>query len=187
MAPHARAQSPTDALIDQLLKKGILIESEAKDLKKQSTSDFSKAYQVKTGLPDWVTSLRLTGDLRTRFEGFYGHAEDATHNDLFVDRNRFRFRARLGVVATMWDDLEAGIRLTTSEPTDSFGGDPISANTTFANNGFSKFVFIVRAYGKWSPKFGPLASITTVGKMENPFLVSDMVFDPDYAPEGSCV
>ena len=184
LVPGAPAQSPNDALIDQLVKKGILTQAEASDLKKESASNFSKSYHVQTGLPEWVTSLKLTGDIRTRFEAFYAHAEDATGNDLFVDRNRLRFRARLGIVATLWDDFEAGFRLTTAEPVDNFGGDPISGNQSFKDNGSFKSIWVDRAYGKWSPKFGPLAATTTIGKMDNPFLVSDTVFDPDYAPEG---
>lgn len=86
--------------------------------------------------------------------------------------------------ATLWDDFEAGFRLTTAEPVDNFGGDPISGNQSFKDDGSFKSIWVDRAYGKWSPKFGPLAAITSIGKMENPFLVSDTVFDPDYAPEG---
>lgn len=182
-AQCGRAQS-ADALLDKLVQKGVLTQQEAEELKEQADGDFTRAHQVKSGLPDWVTTLKLTGDLRGRFEGFYASPENADGNDIFKDRSRFRYRARIGVVATLMDNFEAGVRLSSSERSDNFGGDPISGNTTFADNGSYKFVFIDRAYGKWSPTFGALVSSTTIGKMENPFLVSDMVFDNDYSPEG---
>ncbi|HTD87294.1 MAG TPA: putative porin [Candidatus Binatia bacterium] len=184
LAPAGKGQA-VDSLLNKLVEKGVLTQTEAKDLKEQVNSDFSKAYQVKTGLPDWVTSLKLTGDVRGRFEGFYADAKSGTGEDLFKDRPRFRYRARLGLVATLVNDFEAGVRLSSSEPQENnFGGDPISGNTTFQNNASYKFVFLDRAYGKWSPKFGPLNTSTTIGKMENPFQVSEMVFDFDYSPEG---
>src|ERR1041385_9260608 len=92
---------------------------------------------------------------------------------------------RFGVTATLLDDFEAGFRLTSSEPSGSFGGDPISGNSTFQNNGDKKFLYIDQAYGKWSPLKGPSwLGAFTIGKMEHPFVFSDMVFDADYMPEG---
>jgi hypothetical protein len=67
----------------------------------------------------------------------------------------------------------------------SFGGDPISGNTTFQDNGSKKFVYVDLAYGKWTAFNNALWSGTlTLGKMQNPFVFSDMVFDGDYTPEG---
>jgi hypothetical protein len=100
-------------------------------------------------------------------------------------RDRFRYRLRVGATATLLDNFEAGFRLTSSEANSTFGGDPISGNTTFQDNGSKKFVFIDLAYGKWTPiKHGPWLLSATIGKMENPFVLSDMVFDGDYTPEG---
>ncbi len=178
-----QAQS-ADALLDKLVEKGVLTSKEAKELREETDAGPAKSYQVKSGIPDWVNSLKISGDLRGRFEAFYASPEDADGNDLFKDRARFRYRARLGAVATLLDNFEAGIRLTSSEPNEGFGGDPISGNTTWANNGSYKFVYIDRAYGKWSPTWGAVALSTTIGKMENPFMISDLVFDADYSPEG---
>ena len=65
------AQS-SDALLDKLVQKGILTQQEAADLRDQADNDFTKAYQVKSGLPDWVTTLRIGGDFRGRYEMFHG-------------------------------------------------------------------------------------------------------------------
>lgn len=175
---NGRAQS-VDSLLDKLVDKGILTVKEAQELRTESDKDFDRAYAAKTGMPDWVTSLKFNGDVRVRYENF------TADNPLFIDQNRFRFRLRFGAVATFMDDFEAGFRLTSSQEQGSFGGDPISGNATFTDNASKKYIFIDQAYGKWSPLKGPhLSGSLTVGKMENPFVFSDMVFDQDYTPEG---
>src|SRR5258705_379022 len=66
----------SDALLKKLVDKGILTAQEAAELKKESDSGFDKAYRTKSGMPDWVTSLRIYGDLRARYEFFH------TDNDI---------------------------------------------------------------------------------------------------------
>src|SRR4051812_40331957 len=99
-----QAQS-ADALIDKLVDKGILTVKEANELREESDKGFNTAYSVKSGMLDWVTALKFNGDLRGRYEGFFGD------NPAFVDRERFRYRLRFGAVATLKDDLEVGLRL----------------------------------------------------------------------------
>ena len=176
---NAQAQS-ADALLDKLVEKGIITVKEADELRQQSDKDFTKAYASKSGLPDWVTAFKINGDFRGRYDYF------KSPNDAFVERSRYRYRLRLGAVAAIKDNLEVGLRLTSGDPSSTFGGDPNSGNATFQDNGAKKFVFIDLAYGKWS--FVNTKSLTetiTIGKMENPFLFSDSVFDNDYTPEGA--
>jgi hypothetical protein len=170
----------SDALLNKLVDKGILTVKEAEDLRQETNKDFTKAYSVKSGMPDWVTALKINGDMRLRYD--YQHSE----NDAFVERTRFRYRLRLGFVAIIKDDFEVGARLISSDPTTSFGGDPISGNTTFQDNGSKKFVYFDLAYGKWSfVNTKAMTESITVGKMENPFTFSETVFDYDYTPEGA--
>ena len=176
----AHAQT-ADALIDKLIDKGILTVDEAKELREESDKDFNRAYASKSGMPDWVTALKFNGDMRGRFEGFYGES------DAFKQRNRFRYRLRFGVTANLFDDFEVGLRLTSSEANGTFGGDPISGNTSFADNGSKKFIYFDTAYAKWSPiHTAEWAGSFTIGKMDNPFVFpSTMMFDRDYTPEGA--
>src|SRR5262245_34988765 len=88
---QAHAQS-ADALLDKLVDKGILTTKEANDLRQEADAGFRKAYQVKSGMPDWVTALKINGDFRGRFETFY------SQNDDFSQRNRWRYRLRAGMV-----------------------------------------------------------------------------------------
>lgn len=177
------AQS-VDALLDKLVDKGVLTPREAKELRQESDKDFTKAYSVKSGMPEWVSALKFTGDMRGRYESFY------YENPAPVDRHRFRYRLRFGVTASLFDDFEAGFRLTSAEAASGggSGGDPISPNATLQDNGSKKFVYLDLAYAKWSPIHTPdWAGSFIIGKMENPFVFSDMLFDQDYTPEGGAM
>ncbi|HYE32755.1 MAG TPA: hypothetical protein VEH27_15110, partial [Methylomirabilota bacterium] len=90
----AHAQS-VDSLLDKLVDKGVLSVREANELREESDKNFTSAYQVKSGMPDWVTALRINGDVRGRYESF------SSGNIGFNDRHRFRYRLRTGVTAVM--------------------------------------------------------------------------------------
>lgn len=168
-----------EALMDALVRKGILTEQEAEDIKADVAKENRQYNKISLG-GKTVTGLSLYGDFRGRFETFY------SENPAFVDRTRFRYRLRVGATYSFSDNFELGLRLTSSEPNSSFGGDPISGNTTFQDNGSKKFIYIDQAYGRWNYLTGPdWKGSLTIGKMENPFLLSDLVFDPDYTPEGA--
>ena len=174
MAGNSHAQS-SDALIDKLVDKGILSTSEAKDLRDEADKNFNTALQAKTGMPDWVTGYKLTGDVRARYD------QVTAENTSFAERSRFRYRLRFGVTANILDNMEAGFRLGTGDA----AGNPLSNNTTAENNFSKKPIWLDTAYGKWTAiNSGGWVLAATVGKMENPFTVTPMVFDPDLTPEG---
>jgi hypothetical protein len=177
------AQS-SDAIIDKLVEKGVLSVDEATDLRQQADADFTKATQVKNGMPDWVTSLKINGDFRGRAENFH------SDNPAYTARTRFRYRVRLGFDVTMLDDIQVGIRLASGDPavagSPGLGGNPVSANTTFNSNASRKNVYLDAAFAKWTPIHdGAWTASATVGKFDNPFQVSNMVFDYDWVPEGA--
>ena len=177
-----------DALIDKLLEKGILTKQEADQLREEADKDFRRAYSVKSGLPEWVTSLHFQGDVRARYESFHLPNDQVPGSStVALDRHRFRYRLRFGAVAGFWDNLQAGFRLTSGEAS-ATGGDPLSGNTTFNNNASKKYVYIDLAYGKWTAVNNRQWTVVlTGGKMENPFVTSDLVFDKDYTPEGAAL
>ena len=174
-----QAQS-VDALLDKLVDKGILTAKEAKDLLEEADKDFTKAYSAKSGLPDWVTAFKINGDFRPRYEGQWSDNPEA------VQRDRFRYRLRLAMTATLQDHFEIGLRLSSGDAPSGFStGNPLSGSTTFQDNGSRKGVFLDLAYAKWYALNGPQWSGNlTVGKMENPFAFTQVMFDPDYNPEG---
>lgn len=175
----AHAQS-ADALIDKLVTKGILSADEAQELREDSDAGFTAAYKSKSGMSDWVDAVKFNGDFRGRYDGIYKDL------DGFSDRSRWRYRLRYGVTIDMLDNFEMGFRLGSGDVAAlSSSVDPISQNATFENNAAKKGVYIDLAYASWNPLRGPTWSAgTTIGKMENPFVFSDSVFDRDYTPEG---
>ncbi|MDX1480945.1 MAG: putative porin, partial [Woeseiaceae bacterium] len=71
---------------------------------------------------DWSDRLSFSGDFRLRYEGIDEEGEE--------ERNRMRFRARLGLSASVYDDVTVVLRFATG------GDNPVSANQTF-DDGFS--------------------------------------------------
>ena len=181
---QSHAQS-SDALIDKLVDKGILTTKEAQELRDESDKDFTTAMQAKTGMPDWVTGYKFSGD----FRGRYDQVASTDGNKAFADRTRFRYRLRAGVVVSMQGNLETGFSLTSGDSAGgTYGGNPLSSNSTMQDNGTKKNVYIDTAYGKWTPlnSDGWFLS-TTIGKMLNPLQFTPMVFDPDWTPEGAAL
>src|SRR6266496_4602838 len=172
------------ALQDQLDQKVKVVDrkreldSDAADAKFKATTSQSSPSLFK--VPDWVTSIRLVNDLRMRYDGSYAPDSD------FVTRQRIRPRLRLGGIATLQDDFEIGFRLASSPSVgkDS-GGDPLSTNQTFEDNGSRKPVGIDWAFARWTPIHTPkwIGSFA-LGKLENPPNYTEDVFDVDYTPEG---
>src|SRR5262245_22480859 len=66
----ASAQS-ADALIDKLVEKGILSVKEANDLREEVDKNFTQATSAKSGMPEWVTAIKFSGDMRARYDGVY--------------------------------------------------------------------------------------------------------------------
>ncbi|MGA3285335.1 MAG: putative porin [Verrucomicrobiota bacterium] len=191
IAPVTYAQS-SDALINKLEQKGVLSAEEAKELREESRQDFNnnftnsfdRAFGKITGMPDWVTGYKLSGDFRGRFDDFTGDNPD------FPDRIRLRYRLRVGLAVNMRDDLQVGFRVSSGDPAPGtgYGGNPNSNNSTFQDNFTKKFLYIDAAYGRWTPiNDGTWMVATTIGKMDNPFPLSPMVFDPDLTPEGAAL
>jgi hypothetical protein len=183
LAPQVHAQS-SDALIDKLVDKGILSSDEAKDLRDETDKDFQTAVAAKTGMPDWVTSYKLYGSFRGRFEQFSGD------NTAAIDRTRLRYRLFLGATVNMKDNLEVGFRLGSGDTKGSLAqGNPLSQNSTMGNNWSDKGLYVDLAYGKWTPiQGGDWTLSTTFGKMERDvFDFTWMVIDPDLTPEGGVI
>jgi len=196
LPPQTRAQTSVDALLNKLEQKGILSVDEARELKAEnatnSVSDFNKAFGSKLPMPDWVTGYKLTGDFRGRFDDVSVNTPAFKDNQgNFVDNNniRLRYRVRAGLIVNMKDDLQVGFRLGSADAgSNGLGGNPVSNNTTSQGNGSKKFLYVDAAYGKWTPiNDGTWMLTTTIGKMDEPFQQSAMVFDPDYTPEGAAL
>ncbi|MDE3066547.1 MAG: putative porin [Verrucomicrobiota bacterium] len=113
-----------------------------------------------------------------------------TPNTHQSDNIRLRYRLLVGLEVNMKDNLQVGFRLGTADDpgANPFGGIPISDNTTLQGNGSKKFIYVDAAYGKWTPIHDDTWMVAgTIGKMNNPFQVSPMLFDANYTPEGGAL
>jgi hypothetical protein len=185
---QSHAQTSVDALLNKLEQKGVLTVDEARELKSEnatnSVDDFNKALGAKFPMPDWITSYKLSGDFRGRFD------EQSADNNAFVTRDRLRYRLRVGLAVNMKDNLQVGFRLGSGDTGGGIttGASPLSNNSTFQDNGTKKPVWIDAAYGRWTPiNDGTWMVMGTFGKMDQPFQASPMMFDPDYTPEGGAI
>ena len=190
LTPQTHAQTSVNALLNKLEQKGILSVDEARELKAENAtntvSDFNKALGAKFPMPDWVTSYKLYGDFRGRFDdvstdipAFGGPNGVPKHED---NNMRLRYRLRVGLTVNMKDDLQVGFRLGSGD------GGPLSNNQTLSGNASKKPFYVDAAYGKWTPINNSTWMVAgIIGKMDQPFQASPMVFDPDYTPEGAAL
>jgi hypothetical protein len=175
------------ALLDVLVKKGILTKQEAEKLEAEvskepvSTGGGDLGSRLKIG--DWVQELDLYGDMR--FREYYQSFEQqlptpprtsSTTFDRIIQRQRIRFRLRLDATFKLADNIFGGLELSTS---DNRNGD--TTNATY-NSGFDNYnIYISRAFMGWAPIDG---LTFVIGKQNNPFYTTELNWAPDMGPDG---
>src|SRR5437773_4066896 len=136
-----------------------------------------------------ITELDLFGDMRLRYEYRGGRLpdDDPDHPNDWQERERERYRLRIGLRGTVLDDWFFGVRLETSASARSsnvtYGADT-STDSPGGGGPFAKGddgIYVGQAYGgyKGFPGF-----TFTGGRMPNPFVRTLMVWDVDINPEG---
>jgi len=196
----ATAVAEDSALIDALVKKGVLKTKEAEQIRAEAAkSKHSSA--GKLDLDASVKSLTLSGDFRVRYNytsstgtaagaaaGFTrnpssgqqppapgGIAGDGTIQNAFYD-----MRLRINADYKLSDDFYAGFGLRTQ-------GDGRNDNQLMGNkgsmgaNGPDFGVGIYRAFLGWHPVEGVEL---VAGAQKNPFYTTDLVWDADLNPAG---
>lgn len=179
----ARAQD-AGALLDLLVKKKLITDQEAEEVRGELTNDYSQQAAGKLKMSTPITELEIYGDARVRYEvrtGESGTPDFITPPGENTQRNRARYRLRLGIRGTLADDWFFGLRLETSS-------NPRSTNVTFggdSNNGpFAKTddgINVGQAYLGYK---GFHDVTLTAGRMPNPLITTLMVWDADINPEG---
>jgi hypothetical protein len=184
--PHVTAEGPTKKEISydgkSYVEKTVPLEKSAADKWKLSTS---------------ITEMELYGDVRLRYDYRAGETKStgpvaalgagvAGTND-WQERERERYRLRLGLRGTLLDDWFFGVRLETNNGARSTNvtfGDDTASSTPGGGGPFEKnsdAVYIGQAYGGYR---GFPGFIFTAGRMPNPLVTTRMVWDPDINPEG---
>jgi hypothetical protein len=153
--------------------------------------------------PDWVSRIKIDGDLRVRdefhfysprnvtgltdfgainrnggfdFTGNSGPGAPPSINTTTDRSNLFSVRARLGVTAQIADGLSAGIQLASGND-----NDPVSTTQLLGGGFDKKNIWLNKAYVSYSP-----TSWLNIegGRFDNPFFSSDLLFDPDLEFDG---
>jgi hypothetical protein len=101
-------------------------------------------------------------------------APDLTNTS--IDRRRMTLRARLGVVAKLSDDVQAGVRLSTGS-----SSGPSSASQTLGSHFNRAAMTLDRAYIRWEPRHNLRL---LAGRMDKPFYGSDLLWPEDLGVEG---
>jgi len=135
-------------------------------------------------VPEWVDRLKWEGDLRLRNQkDLYAAGNvaqdfnlDGTVDNTTKDRERMRLRARLGLTAAITSKVSGGLRITTGNTR-----DPVSTNQTLGNTGNKYELVLDRAFLRYEPwEWLTLSG----GRLPNPFLSTDLVWDDDLNFEG---
>src|SRR3954464_2712258 len=179
----ARAQD-AGALLDLLVRKKIITDQEGEEVRAELTKEAATTSGGKWKLSTPITELELYGDARLRYEYRGGETTSSSNfRDDSQERQRERYRLRLGLRGTLADDWFFGIRLETSTNPRStnvtFGDDTSTAPGPFGKN--SDSINVGQAYIGYK---GFHDVTLTAGKMPNPFVNTLMVWDGDINPEG---
>lgn len=157
-------------------------------------------------VPSWLDRIKWEGDMRVRYQSESYDKSNANAQDVLTyvaaaaggttraagflagssttgptgnttdDRERFRVRARLGMLAKVSDDWSAGIRLATGNTTDR-----VSTNQTLGQD-FNKYQFLVdRAFIKYDPV--EWFSVSG-GRIANPWFSTDLMWSENLNFEG---
>ena len=130
-------------------------------------------------------SMTFSGDLRFRYESFYGQQNALASGDNpaalgnpLTTRQRLRLRARLAVRGKIGDEFDWGLRLTTG----SFA-DMISTNMTLTDFYTRKPFALDQAYFNYHPKALPGFQLQA-GKFDTPWTRTELTWDNDISVEG---
>jgi hypothetical protein len=133
--------------------------------------------------PEWIKNIKLSGDLRLRYE--YTHRDTTPNAD--NERHRGRFRWRFGADTKIFDGVTAGFGLSSGT------GDPRTLETTFDNSFSKKLLYINYAYAQYKPlewlslaggklRTNPIFRANSVGPWP-----SELAWDNDITPEGAAL
>lgn len=169
-------------------------EEVARQVKQELKEEIAQEVKLEayTGsVPAWTKRIRFGGDIRLRYQGNYftdnnkdlivpGSTDALNRN---IDTNQLRYRVRVSAKAQVNNQTEVGIRLATGNE-----DNPISTNDTLGDYMNKDTVTFDLAYLKLTPipETSTWAGKVDLwgGRLPNPFLSTDLVWDGDVNFEG---
>jgi len=159
-------------LIDLLVRKGILEDQEAEDLRAELVKEFAANTSAgKLNLSSSLSEFKLSGDVRLRHQAETQAPQNGTVTN---ERSRERFRFRFNGDMMLQKGWGAGFALETASAADS-------GNQTFQDGNNDYNLYLARAYVSYQPN---LHWLFVAGKQKNLLYTSDLVWDADINPQG---
>lgn len=184
LTPVVAHAQDAGALLDLLVKKRIITDQEAEEVRGELVKDVASTSAGKLKLSNPITEIELYGDMRMRYEvrtAEAGLPDTIIRPGENTQRNRARYRLRLGLRGTFADDWFFGLRLETSS-------NPRSTNVTIGDEAsggpFSKGSDGVNLGQAYLGYKGFRDITLTAGRMPNPLVSTSMLWDADINPEG---
>ena len=191
-AASATYAQESGALIDLLVRKGVLNDQEAEDLRAELQKEFAMNTPAgKLDLSSRVQRFTLAGDVRIRYQ--YDNettntGTTAAQTNPNNDRSRYRYRFRFGPTVQFANNWIAGFRLETAagatSTNDDFGA---AGSTNFAKDGNTAFIGQAWVQYLATNKWGADRVDIRLGKYAHPFFtpgVNGFWIDTDINPEG---
>ena len=144
-----------------------------------------QAKQTAEAVSRQLGSMTFSGDLRLRYESFYGQQNAAANPDIpgalgnpLTTRQRLRVRARFGVRGRVGDEFDWGLRLSTGTY-----ADMVSTNQTLTDFFTRKPFAVDQAFVNYRPKALPGFQVQA-GKFDTPWTRTELTWDNDISVEG---
>jgi hypothetical protein len=173
----------SDGIVDLLVRKGIITDKEAKELKEQIDGDINRAINRanKIKAPSFIDQMVWSGDFRVRMENFSMEKNPTTGVKIADDRLRYRARLRFGFESKYKEWATFGARLSLGN------NDPVSTNQSFEDTFSRKPLNVDLAYISIKPPNMDWIQVDA-GKIKNPIwqtgISSPLQYDHDVTPEG---
>lgn len=184
------AGSGVDAkLLDMLLANGSITPAQhaelSADLAREQAAAPPPAGEAVSQLEQklgWAMKTQIKGDVRVRHESIEIDETSSASVDSDRTTDRQRVRARIGAVAQVNPEVEAGIRIASGN-----SADRRSTNQDLGARFDKKELWLDLAYIDWHPEAVPGVKLIG-GKMAQPWeSTGDVIWDGDINPEGAAL
>lgn len=165
----------------QSIENGQAVQKE--EIQKAVKVETAKTEQTwKDWVPKWVRKIKISGDLRLRYERLWDRGmlnENGTPGKQ-DPRDRGRIRLRLYLDAPITDEIKTHFMVTTNMSTHQ---EATTTNATFGQDFNDKGIYLARAYAEYTPNWLKGLGVGA-GKFKKNFYQTDIMWDTDVNPDG---